>query len=247
VFRYAKVEGCKYRVEKEQIILWLSNFGEIKSELTEDVYEKSDDSENDMPLGNGIYSVRMNIKKDMPQFMAMQGKRVQLYYRDIVKQCTNCFQQHQQKHWKNEKVPWSYYVAKFAELFPEIPHDMYGKWKTMIKDGGLQESKKKSETESTIKPREADPKRGEVQSGSLQNKVNTLGAGENQEVDGGEEDDEEETEDEELVRVIKKMYHSIRHLNEINPEENWRGKQTGKIKTEDPGLRKKQRRGQGQN
>ena len=117
----------------------------------------------------------------------------------------------------------------------------------MIKDGGLQESKKKSETESTIKPREADPKRGEVQSGSLQNKVNTLGAGENQEVDGGEEDDEEETEDEELVRVIKKMYHSIRHLNEINPEENWRGKQTGKIKTEDPGLRKKQRRGQGQN
>jgi hypothetical protein len=198
--RYVKVEGCEYRVEKEQIISWLSNFGEIKSELTEDVYEESDDSENDMPLGNGIYSVRMKIARDMPQFIPMHGKRVRLYYRGIVKRCTNCFQQHQRKFCKNEKVLWSDYVARFAELFPEIPHDMYGKWKTMIKDVELQ-NKKKSETESAIKPKEADPKAGDVQSGSLQN--NTLE--ENQEADGGEEDDEEETEDEELARVIKKM------------------------------------------
>jgi hypothetical protein len=60
-------------------------FGEIKSELTEDVSEESDNSENDMPLGNGIYSVRMKIKKDMPQFIPMQGNRVGLYYRGIVK------------------------------------------------------------------------------------------------------------------------------------------------------------------
>jgi hypothetical protein len=124
--RYVKVEGCKYRVEKEQIIAWLSSFGEIKSELTEDVYEESDDSENDMPLGNGIYSVRMKIERDMPQFMPMHGKRVRLNYRGIVKRCTNCFQQHQRKFCKNEKVPWSEYVARFAELFPKIPHDMYG-------------------------------------------------------------------------------------------------------------------------
>ncbi len=71
-----KVEGCEYRVEKEQIISWLSNFGEIKSKLTEDVYEESDDSENDMPLGNGIYSVKMKIEKDLPQFMPMHGNRV---------------------------------------------------------------------------------------------------------------------------------------------------------------------------
>ena len=198
--RYVKVEGCEYRVGKEQIIAWLSNFGEIKSELTEDVYEESDDSENDMPLGNGIYSVRMKIARDMPQFIPMHGKRVRLYYRGIVKRCTNCFQQHQRKFCKNEKVLWSDYVARFAELFPEIPHDMYGKWKTMIKDVELQ-NKKKSETESAINPKEADPKAGDVQSGSLQN--NTLE--ENREADGGEEDDEDETEDEELARVIKKM------------------------------------------
>jgi hypothetical protein len=38
----------------------------------------------------------------------------------------------------------------------------------MIKDVGLWEREKKSETENTIKPKEADPKTGDVQSGSLQ-------------------------------------------------------------------------------
>jgi hypothetical protein len=89
-------------------------------------------------------------------------------------------------------------------MFPEIPHDMYGKWKTMIKDVEPLKDKKKLETESAIKPKEADPQAGDVQSGSLQNEVNTLQAGENREDDGGEEDDEDETE-EELAKVIKKM------------------------------------------
>jgi hypothetical protein len=141
-----------------------------------------------------------------------------LYYRGIVKRCTNCFQQHQRKYCKNEKVPWSDYVARFAEQFPEIPHDMYGMWRTMIKDVGLLERQNKSETENTIKPKEADPKTVDVQSGSLQS--NTLEAGENREVDDGEEDDEDETEEEELARVIKKM--------KINSEENRRRKQTRK-------------------
>ena len=49
----------------------------------------------------------------------------------------------------------------------------------MIKDVGLREIEEKSETENTAKPKEADPKTGEVQSRSLQNEVNTLEAGEN--------------------------------------------------------------------
>ncbi len=233
--RFVKVEGCKYRVEKEQIIAWLSSFGEIKSELTEDVYEESDDSENDMPLENGIYSIRMKIKKDMLQFMPMHGKRVRLYYRGILKRCSNCFQQHQRKHCKNEKVPWSDYVARFTEMFQEIPHDMYGKWKTMIKDVGLQKSEKKLETKRSIKPQEADPKTGDMRSGPLQNAVNTMDAGGNREVDAGEEDDEDETEDKELARVIKKMIASgismktiQKKIGEESKQEKSRQKTLGK-------------------
>jgi hypothetical protein len=101
---------------------------------------------------------------------------------------------------------------------------MYGKWKTMIKDVGLWEREKKSETDSTIKPKEADPKTGDKQCGSLQNKVNTLEAGENREVDGGEEDDEDETEDEELARVIKKMIASGISMKSIKKKIGEEGK-----------------------
>ena len=132
--RWVKVEGCEYRVEKDQIVEWLSNFGEIKSEVTEDTHEESDDSENDMPVGNGIYSVRMKLSREMPQFMPMYGKRIRLYYRGIVKRCTNCFQPHQRKLCKNEKVMWPEYVRGFGEMFPEIPRNMYGKWKAMLEN-----------------------------------------------------------------------------------------------------------------
>jgi hypothetical protein len=235
--RYVKVEGCEYRVEKEQIIAWLSSFGEIKSELTEDVYEGSDDSENDMPLGNGIYSVRMKIEKDMPQFMPMQGKRVRLYYRGITKRCTNCFQQHQRKFCKNEKVPWSDYVARFAELFPEIPHDMYGKWETMIKVGEHREREEKSDTENTIKPQEDNPKTSNMQSGSQPNKEITGVAGNSHEGGTGEEDEDDEngTEEEELSKMIKKMLASgismktiQKKIGEESKQEKSRQKTLGK-------------------
>jgi hypothetical protein len=235
--RYVKVEGCEYRVEKEQIIAWLSSFGEIKSELTEDVYEESDDSENDMPLGNGIYSVRMKLERDMPQFMPMHGKRVRLYYRGITKRCTNCFQQHQRKFCKNEKVPWSDYVARFAELFPEIPHDMYGKWKTMIKVGEHREREEKSDTENTIKPQEDDPKTSNMQSGSQPNKEITGVAGNGHEGGTGEEDEDDEngTEEEELSKMIKKMLASgismktiQKKIGEESKQEKSRQKTLGK-------------------
>jgi hypothetical protein len=58
-----------------------------------------------------------------------------------------------------------------CKLIPEIPHDMYGKWKTTLKGGNFQEREEMSETESTIKPPEADPGTRSAQSGSQQSKV----------------------------------------------------------------------------
>lgn len=129
--RWVKVEGCEFRVDKEQIVEWLSYFGEVKSEVTEDTVPDPD-SEDDMEYGNGIYSVKMKIGRDLPQFMPMFGKRVRLYYRGIIKRCTNCFDPHQRKFCKNEKVLWAEYVRGFAETFPEIPRTLYGKWESMI-------------------------------------------------------------------------------------------------------------------
>ena len=129
--RWVKVEGCEYRVDKGQILEWLSFFGEIRSDITEDTHEESEDSENDMPTGNSIYSVRVKLARELPQFMPMYGKRVRLYHRGITKRCTNCFQPHKRNQCKNEKVIWPEYVRRFAETFPEIPGSMYGRWERM--------------------------------------------------------------------------------------------------------------------
>jgi hypothetical protein len=131
--RWVKIEGCEYRLEEEQIIDWLSHFGEVKSEISEDTHEGSDDSGDDLPpVGNGIYSVRMKLKRDMPQLIPMHGKRIRLYYRGIIKRCTNCFGAHQRKNCKEEKVPWIKYVEQFITNFPEIPRESYGRWANMI-------------------------------------------------------------------------------------------------------------------
>jgi hypothetical protein len=132
-FRWVKVEGCEYRLEEKQIVDWLSHFGEVKSEISEDTHEGSDDSNDDLPpVGNGIYSVRMKLERDMPQLIPMHGKRIRLYYRGIIKRCTNCFGAHQRKNCKEEKVPWIKYVEQFITNFPEIPRESYGRWANMI-------------------------------------------------------------------------------------------------------------------
>jgi len=132
-YRWVKVEGCEYRIEEKQIIDWLSHFGEVKSDISEDTHKESDDSSDDLPpVGNGIYSVRMKLERNMPQLIPMHGKRIRLYYRGIIKRCTNCFGSHQRKNCKEEKVPWIKYVEQFITNYPEIPRESYGRWVNMI-------------------------------------------------------------------------------------------------------------------
>jgi hypothetical protein len=126
--RWVKVEGCEYRLEEKQIVDWLSHFGEVKSEISEDTHEGSDDSSDDLPpVGNGIYSVQMKLERDMPQLIPMHGKRIRLYYRGIIKRCTNCFGTHQRKNCKEEKVPWIKYVEQFIGNYPDLFTGVRGK------------------------------------------------------------------------------------------------------------------------
>ena len=102
---WLKVEECEYRLEEQKIIDWLPHFGEIKSKISEDTHGGSDDSDDDFPsVGNGIYSVKMKLSKEMPQLIPMFGKRIGLYYRGIVKRCTNCFGTHLRKTATTKKL-----------------------------------------------------------------------------------------------------------------------------------------------
>ncbi len=128
--RVVKVEGCDYRVSREMLLEWLGLYGEILSDLVEDVFEDSEDSEGDNTTG--IYSVKMKLNRNIPQLLPIDGRRIKIYYRNIIKLCTSCFGQHSRRDCKQIKVKWTDYVASFIQSNPQIDPSLYGKWKTIV-------------------------------------------------------------------------------------------------------------------
>jgi len=62
--------GCEFDLTKEQIINWMSKFGEI-------VHEPQDILDRDCPeIATGDMSVILNLKKPIPSFLPMYGKKI---------------------------------------------------------------------------------------------------------------------------------------------------------------------------
>jgi hypothetical protein len=124
--RIVKVEGCDYRVSAEVILEWLGLYGEVLSDLVEDVFEDSEDSKGDNTTG--IYSVKMKLNQNIPQLLPVDGRRIKIYYRIINKLCTSCFRHHNRRDCKEKKVRWIDYVSEFLASNPQINRELYEKW-----------------------------------------------------------------------------------------------------------------------
>ena len=109
---------------------WLSLYGEILTDLVEDVFEDSEDSEGENTTG--IYSVKMKLHSNIPQFLPIDGRRIKIYYRNINKLCTNCFGAHNKRNCKEEKVKWIDYVDKFMKDNQHIDPSLYGRWAMIL-------------------------------------------------------------------------------------------------------------------
>ena len=124
--RWIKIENCQYELEEEQILEWLRLYGQPLSLLGEDVMPDSD-SEDGL-LGNGTYSLKMKLVKDVPQFLPMHGRKIRVYFKNMTKLCTNCYGCHTRRQCTNERVPWINYVRDFMQANPDIDESFYGKW-----------------------------------------------------------------------------------------------------------------------
>ncbi len=150
-YRWIKIEGAEYRLDRDQISNWLEFWGELASEITEDrVEDENEDSEGGFDIGNGTYSVKMRLGSDLPQFLPMYGKRIRIYYRGIVKKCSNCFGPHARRVCDREKVPWIEYVSQLMHEHPEIPEDFYGKWAPYVHELRTKTGPKTDETTGII-------------------------------------------------------------------------------------------------
>ena len=128
--RWVKVEGCDYSIEEGKIVEWLKMYGDPIDVLTEDLHQDTD-SDTD-PTGNGTYSIKMRLHSNIPQLLPMWGRRIRIYHRGIQKLCTNCFGNHTRRACKSKKGRWIDYVLRFMENNPEIPMELYGRWKKVI-------------------------------------------------------------------------------------------------------------------
>ena len=124
--RWVKIEWTEYSLGENQILDWLELFGEKAGELTEDLQHYSDSDAD--PLGSGTYSIKMRLRKEIPQLLPMWGRRIRIYYRGVQKLCTNCFGHHPRRNCRSERVTWVQYCLNFMERNPEIPPEFYGKW-----------------------------------------------------------------------------------------------------------------------
>jgi hypothetical protein len=139
-YTWLKIEGAEYHLREEQLRLWLSEYGLLVSDITEDKEEQTLDSSEDdeiytdVDLNTGIYSAKMNLIKPIPQLIPMCGKKIKIYHKGIKKQCMKCFGTgHFKRDCGEERKEWLDYVDSFM-LEAKLPNEYYGNWARLVDD-----------------------------------------------------------------------------------------------------------------
>lgn len=115
------IEGCEYRIPKEVLVQYLENYGEIVSDIKEQLF---DDGGDEGLNRTGNYTVRIRLEKDIPQLVPIHGKRIKIHYPGVLKLCTKCFGKHQKTACQSRKLSWPEYINKFISTNPEIGVDL---------------------------------------------------------------------------------------------------------------------------
>jgi hypothetical protein len=98
--RKIQIQGCEYRISKETLIKYLSNFGEIVSDIKEALFDDGGDpnAAQDGTNQTGNYYVKIKLNQDISQLLPILGKRIRIHYPGIQRLCTNRFGNHQKSN-----------------------------------------------------------------------------------------------------------------------------------------------------
>ena len=119
--RKITIEGCEYRIPKEVLFQYLEHYGEIVSDIREQLF---DDGGEEGLNRTGNYTVRIRLEKDIPQLIPIHGKRIKINYPGVSRLCTKCFGKHQKNVCQSRKLSWPEYINKFMSTNPEIGVDL---------------------------------------------------------------------------------------------------------------------------
>ena len=138
-YTWVKVEGTDYQLEPSVIRMWLSQYGTLMTELTEDKIDLELSSEEEelyqgAEITSGTYSAKMLLHSSIPQFLPIDGKKVRIFYRGIAQLCNKCFRHgHLRKSCRNEQDNWLTYLDRFI-LGSPLEETHFGKWFQRITD-----------------------------------------------------------------------------------------------------------------
>ena len=168
-----KIEGCDYQVPEEQILTWLSHYGEFVSGLEEDQFK-----DNEVTGGNnrtGNYSVIMKLEHKIPQLIPMNGRRVKIYHKGIDKLCTRCFAGHRKSECKSEsKVDWIEYVRHFMTTHDFIPIELYGRWNELVNNADKRGAGGRKQPPDTRQSTDMEPLIGRKENGNAEKEENPI-------------------------------------------------------------------------
>ena len=120
--------GCSYNFKREQVEEWIQHFGDQIS-AQEEIMDKDRPS-----FGTGDISVRVKLRKHIPQFLPMFGKRIRVAYRGMTSLCTNCFEPgHVRFKCTSERVSFVQYVKVFKRE-STIPEHCFGNWARILEN-----------------------------------------------------------------------------------------------------------------
>jgi len=140
--RWVKIDQDGYDMKEEMLKSWLTNYGQLLTEIREenvvvsDVEEESDNEAGAGKVQIGLSSliVKMELTKHIPEFLPIDGKKVRIHYGGIAKQCLNCYEwNHRKAECKQGKKIWVDYVAEFIKNHDYDPL-MYGRWMKIIRE-----------------------------------------------------------------------------------------------------------------
>jgi len=160
---------------KEIVTEWLEKFGTLESDYEDLYYPKDDptDSSEEQYL-NGNIRVLMTIKKEIPQFLPINGFKVRIQYQGVQQICNNCFSVgHIWSDCPNSKVSFIDHAQEIAEAL-DCTENMLGRWCESFRRRNFNKKREEhfeEQDEPTVDGRERD--KG--------NQLQIQGSGENQE------------------------------------------------------------------
>ena len=111
-----RINGINCSSDVSKVKKWLQLYGELVNDITEDSHHDPDPEAE--KVGNGVYSVKMIIKKPIPNFLPALGLKIRINYRGCLLLCPNCYRVHPRRYCINAKLTWIGYVHRFIQNNP---------------------------------------------------------------------------------------------------------------------------------